>query len=154
MKKFRCIHIAILAFLFTLVTTAQEKPNILFIAIDDMNDWIGPLGGLGDLPRTPNLDRLARQSVTFSNAHCASPACSPSRLSIMSGTQPSRSGNMRNEWYDGPGWRKDHIFRDVETIEHLLSHSLSDKGTRRSDPTGSFQGRQASMVHMGTCECG
>jgi len=120
MKKPRYIHIALFAFILTTFTSAQEKPNILFIAIDDMNDWIGPLGGLGDLPKTPNLDRLARQSVTFTNAHCASPACSPSRLSIMSGIQPSRSGKMCNEWYDGPGWRKEAIFSDIETIEQFF----------------------------------
>ena len=48
-----------------------EPPNVLFIAIDDMNDWIGPLAN--HLPRamTPNLDRLAKMVVTFTNAHCA-----------------------------------------------------------------------------------
>ncbi len=122
MKKLRCIHVAVIAFLLTTLAAAKGKPNILFIAIDDMNDWIGPLGGLGDLPKTPNLDRLAGQSVTFTNAHCASPACSPSRLSIMSGVQPSRSGKMRIEWYDGPGWRKDTIFRDIETIEQFYKN--------------------------------
>ena len=64
----------------TVHTSAQEadKPNILFIAIDDMNDWIGPLGGLS-ICKTPNLDKLAAQSMVFENAHCPSPACSPSR---------------------------------------------------------------------------
>ena len=52
-----------------------KQPNILFIAVDDMNDWIGPLGGL-DIAKTPNLDRLAGESTTFANAHCASPALS------------------------------------------------------------------------------
>jgi len=83
---------------------AESKPNILFIAIDDMNDWIGPLGGL-EISKTPNLDKLAAQSLVFENAHCAAPACSPSRLSIMTGVQPSKSGNLSNVWYDGPQWR-------------------------------------------------
>jgi arylsulfatase A-like enzyme len=94
-------------------------PNILFIAIDDLNDWIGPLGGL-EVSKTPNLDRLASQGMLFENAHCASPACSPSRLAIMSGVQPSKSGNMQNQWYDGPEWRKEPIYQNIETIEQFF----------------------------------
>lgn len=68
-----------------------EPPNVLFIAIDDMNDWIGPLAN--HLPRamTPNLDRLARKGVTFTNAHCAGPVCHPSRVSVMTGRYPQRA---------------------------------------------------------------
>jgi arylsulfatase A-like enzyme len=82
---------------------AERKPNVLFIAIDDMNDWIGPLGGL-NISKTPNLDKLAAQSLIFENAHCAAPACHPSRLAIMTGVQPSKSNNLRNVDYDGPHW--------------------------------------------------
>jgi len=46
------------------------KPNVLFIAIDDLNDWVGCLGGHPQT-KTPNLDRLAKSSVLFTNAHCA-----------------------------------------------------------------------------------
>ena len=64
-------------------SAAQDgKPNILFIAVDDMNDWVGPLGGLS-IAKTPNLDKLAAQGVTFTNAHIACPACAPSRVAIM-----------------------------------------------------------------------
>ena len=98
-----------------------EKPNILFIAVDDMNDWIGPLGGLS-ISKTPNLDKLAAQSMVFENAHCASPACSPSRLAIMTGVQPSKSGNMQNQWYDGAEWRKEPIYKDIETIEQFFKN--------------------------------
>ncbi|MDN3664032.1 sulfatase [Algibacter miyuki] len=100
---------------------SESKPNILFIAVDDMNDWIGPLGGM-ELSKTPNLDKLASQSMLFKNAHCASPACSPSRLSIMTGVQPSKSGNMQNEWYDGAQWRNEPIFKDIETIEQFFKN--------------------------------
>ncbi len=48
---------------------AASKPNVLFIAIDDLNDWVGHLGGHPDV-KTPNLDRLARRGVSFANAHC------------------------------------------------------------------------------------
>ena len=76
---------------------AQEpaKPNVLFIAMDDLNDWIGCLGGHPQT-RTPNLDRLAKSSVLFTNAHCAAPSCNPSRTAIMTGISPGRSGLYTN----------------------------------------------------------
>ena len=52
---------------------AANKPNILFIAIDDLNDWIGCLGGYAGKIHSPNLDRLASRGVLFTNAHCAAP---------------------------------------------------------------------------------
>lgn len=110
------------SFLMSCSSDGQEtdvKPNILFIAIDDMNDWIGPLGGL-DISKTPNLDKLAAQSMVFENAHCAAPACHPSRISIMTGIQPSKSGNLKNVSYDGPQWRKEPVFQDIETIEQFF----------------------------------
>ncbi len=72
---------------------AAEKapPNILFIAIDDLNDWIGCLGGHPDA-RTPNIDRLAARGVLFSNAHCQAPISGPSRASLMSGLLPATTG--------------------------------------------------------------
>ena len=56
----------------------QTRPNVLFIAIDDLNDWVGCLGGHPDA-RTPNIDRLASQGVNFTRAYCSAPACNPSR---------------------------------------------------------------------------
>ena len=53
-----------------------EKPNVLFIAVDDLNDWIGRLGGHPQ-SLTPNIDRLADRGALFTNAHCAAPACNP-----------------------------------------------------------------------------
>ena len=71
------------------------KPNVLFIAIDDLNDWTGMLKG-NPQARTPHMDRLASQGIVFTNAHCAAPACGPSRSAIMSGIRPSTSGNYEN----------------------------------------------------------
>ena len=81
------LHSIMLLILFFLIgcnnsNKKNERPNVLFIAIDDMNDWIGPLGG-NSMSKTPNLDKLAKRSVVFTNAHCTSPACSPSRLSVI-----------------------------------------------------------------------
>lgn len=66
-------------------------PNVVFIAIDDQNDWVGPLGG-HPLARTPNLDRLAGRGTTFLNAHCQAPLCNPSRTSLLLSLRPSTTG--------------------------------------------------------------
>ena len=71
------------------------KPNVLFIAIDDLRDWVGALGTRADV-KTPNLDRLAARGVLFTRAYCAAPACNPSRASFMSGVRPSSSGVYDN----------------------------------------------------------
>ncbi len=67
------------------------KPNILFIAIDDQNDWIGHLGG-HPMAKTPNIDKLAARGTSFLNAHCNSPLCNPSRTSLMLGLRPTTTG--------------------------------------------------------------
>ena len=69
----------------------QKKPNILFIAIDDMNDWTGFLGGHPQA-LTPNMDHLADAGINFTNAHCPAPGCAPSRNAIMYGVEPYQSG--------------------------------------------------------------
>ncbi len=68
-----------------------NKPNILLIAVDDLNDWIGVLEGHPQV-KTPNIDRLASRGVIFSNAQCQSPVCNPSRASLMTSLYPSTSG--------------------------------------------------------------
>ncbi|MEM9283287.1 MAG: sulfatase [Verrucomicrobiota bacterium] len=60
-----------------------EKPNVLLIAVDDLNDWAGYRGH--EQVISPNMDRLARESVWFSRAYCQYPVCGPSRASLMSG---------------------------------------------------------------------
>ena len=71
------------------------KPNVLFIAVDDLNDWVGCLDGHPQT-KTPNIDRLAGSGVLFRNAYCAAPACNPSRTAIFTGLPPHRSGLYNN----------------------------------------------------------
>ncbi|MCG8526250.1 MAG: sulfatase [Opitutales bacterium] len=80
----------------------KDRPNILMIAIDDLNNWIGPVGGLAD---TPNMDALASESVMFANAHCVTPACNPSRTALMTGQRPETTGQYQNagNFRDKPG---------------------------------------------------
>ena len=73
----------------------ESRPNVLFIAVDDLNDWVGCLGGNPDA-QTPNLDRLAQQSVLFSNAHCQVALCNASRESMMTGMYASTTGIYGN----------------------------------------------------------
>ncbi|MFP6763847.1 MAG: sulfatase, partial [Planctomycetaceae bacterium] len=76
-------------------TNDNSRPNVLFIAIDDLNDWVGCLDGHPQA-RTPNLDRLAERGMLFTNAHCASPACNPSRAAVFSGRMPWKTGVWSN----------------------------------------------------------
>ena len=70
---------------------ADDPPNVLFVTIDDLNDWVGALGGHPQA-HTPHLDRLAERGVLFTNAHCQAPVCTPSRASLFTGQLPSSTG--------------------------------------------------------------
>jgi len=95
-------------FLFLVLLTSlcqalakAERPNVLFIAVDDMKDWVNCLGGYEGRVHTPNIDRLAKRGMLFTNAHCVSPKCAPSRAAIMTGLRPSTTGLYDNQhwWY-------------------------------------------------------
>ena len=89
----------------------KAPPNVLFICIDDLNDWTGFMGGHPDA-KTPRLDQLASESVVFSRAFCPAPACNPSRASIMTGIRPSTSGVYHNPH----PWRKSPVLKDIMTL--------------------------------------
>jgi len=69
----------------------ERRPNVLFIAVDDLNDWVGVMQGHPQV-RTPNLDRLAARGTFFDRAYCASPSCQPSRVAVLTGLRSSTSG--------------------------------------------------------------
>ena len=82
-----------------------SRPNVLMIIADDLNDWVGCLGGHPDV-RTPNIDRLARRGLLLANAHCAAPVCNPSRVATFTGRRPSTTGIYDNSvvWHEAlPG---------------------------------------------------
>ncbi len=76
-------------------SVSDESYNVLFIGIDDLNDWVGFLDG-NSQSLTPNMNRLAREGMVFERAYCASSLCNPSRTAIMSGFRPSTTGIYRN----------------------------------------------------------
>jgi arylsulfatase A-like enzyme len=75
---------------------SKEKPSVLFLNIDDWNDWNTVLKGHPQAI-TPNIQRLAERGVAFTNAICASPTCFPSRSAVFTGIHPARSGNIVND---------------------------------------------------------
>jgi len=83
------------------LTAEDLRPNVLFIAVDDLNDWIGCMQGHPQ-SRTPHMDRLAQRGVLFTNAHCAAPVCLASRTAVFSGRYPQQTGVFSN-WGDGRG---------------------------------------------------
>ena len=102
-KCFNCIWI-----LFLLIscqgnveTRSQNKPNILFISIDDLRPELGCYGS--PIAKSPNLDALAADGILFNRAYCQQAICSPSRASLMTGTRPETVGIIENYTY----------FRDV-----------------------------------------
>jgi arylsulfatase A-like enzyme len=77
-----------------------RKPNVLFIAVDDLNHWVGYLGR-NPQTITPNIDKLAARGVRFTRSYCAAPVCNPSRAALMSGLRPWTTGVYGN----GNDWR-------------------------------------------------
>ncbi len=72
-------------------TSGAKKKNVVMIIVDDLNDWVGAMGGHPDT-KTPNMDRLVAQGMLFTNAHATAAICGPSRASVMTGLRPSTSG--------------------------------------------------------------
>ncbi|MCG8580071.1 MAG: sulfatase [Bacteroidales bacterium] len=95
----------------------QSKPNVLFISVDDLNDWIGVVGEQGNSKvKTPNLDRLAAMGVYFKNAHANVPVCEPSRLGVMTGLDATSTGCYSNS----SGVNNKELWNQVTALPALL----------------------------------
>lgn len=121
----KCIRSFILTLLLAAGSQAAQPPNILFIAIDDMNDWTGFLGGHPQAV-TPNMDKLAKKGVNFTNAHCSAPGCSPSRNSLLYGVEPFKSGLYA--FYDQDGFPKELMAPYASLPELLKEHGYATYG--------------------------
>ncbi len=117
---------------------ADNRPNVLLIAIDDMKPWIGPYGD--KLAKTPSMDRLASRGTTFSNAYCQVALSGPTRSSLMTGLNPDHTG----VWWLMGSFRKNNP--DIVTMPQALKengyetvgvgkvyHPLKDKAVK-DDP--------------------
>jgi len=100
-----------------------EQPNVLFISIDDLNDWEGALGGHPQAI-TPNLDKLMEQGLLFTNAHCSQAVCTASRNSLLSGLHPSNTG-----WYSSTSDMK-KTYDEVTVNNKMLPQYFKDNGYR------------------------
>lgn len=124
------ILLSLLSLLVGLNTTAacsaaEDRPNILFIAIDDQNDWIGCLGGHPQI-QTPHIDELAARGTVFLNAHCQSPLCNSSRTSLLTGRRPSSTGIYGL----APWFRELDEFKDIVSLpQHLRRHGYQALST-------------------------
>lgn len=104
---------------------AESRPNVLFIAIDDQNDWIGYLGG-HPLAQTPHIDQLAARGTGFLNAHIQSPLCNPCRTSLLVGLRPTTTGVYGlAPWFRAlPEWRD-----RVALPQHFANHGYRTLAT-------------------------
>ncbi|MGJ8723484.1 MAG: sulfatase [Roseibacillus sp.] len=110
---------ALLTLLLTLpCLQAEKKPNVLLISIDDLNDWVGCMDGHPQA-RTPNIDRLAKRGTLFSNAHCQSPVCNPSRASLMTGRYPHSSG----VYFLSPDLKQAPLLKDLPTLPEYFARN-------------------------------
>ena len=99
----------------------RRRPNVLFIAVDDLNDWEHSLGG-HPLVKTPNMDRLFKKGVLFTNAHCSQAVCNASRNSVLSGLHPSSSG-----WYGSTNIMR-ATFDEVMEGHKMMPQYFRDNG--------------------------
>jgi choline-sulfatase len=95
-----------------------KRPDVIFIAIDDLNDWTGCLRGHPQA-HTPHIDRLAARGTLFSNAHVQSPLCNPSRSSLLTGLRPTSTGIYGLE----PGIRDVARTKDAVTLPQYFSRN-------------------------------
>jgi len=105
-----------------LAADSTNKPNVLLIIADDLNDWIGPMKGHPQT-KTPNLDKLAARGLTFMNAQISAPLCNPSRASFMTGRRPSTTGIYNNDQPAMP-----HIPRGVALNDYLRKFGYTSLG--------------------------
>ncbi len=111
MKRLLASFVVLALTPLSLVGQTSDRPDILFISIDDLNDWVGPLAGHPQV-HTPNMDRLAERGMVFTEARAPGVLCNPSRTAMMTGLLPSSSGIYGNQ----PDWRIQEVFEDIRTI--------------------------------------
>jgi arylsulfatase A-like enzyme len=121
-----------------------SQPNVLFIAVDDLNDWIGSLKGHPQA-KTPNIDRLMNSGTNFSNAHCSAPVCSASRNSLLTGLKPTTTGWYTNAKFESTA---DKVLGDTPTLpEHFKSNGYKTMAGGKIFHSGTSDYRHDKQWH-------
>lgn len=115
---------------------AGKRPNVLFLPVDDLNDWVEDFGGHPQTV-TPNIHQLGESGVRFQRAYCQAPMCNPSRASLLTGLRPTTTGVYENDdtWRDGapdavtlPAYFKQNGYR-VEGCGKIFHSKQTDFGS-------------------------
>ena len=136
-------RIIILLAILSYAVCSAEKPNIIVIVVDDL--------GYGDLScldvvddvKTPNIDRLAKSGVYFSNAYATAPICNASRIAIMTGSYQQR---QKTFWYSGPGLADKSFTTIAETLK-TRDYKTACIGKFHHGGSDSVDGRGFPMNH-------
>ena len=138
-----------------------NRPNILFILIDDMG-WRDLTCYGSTFYETPNIDRLAAEGMTFTDAYASCPVCSPTRASILTGKYPATVGVTN--WIPGNPWGKlmgVPYFQELPRDETTLADALRDQGYRtwhvgkwHLGPQGNWPDDRGFDVNIGGCALG
>ncbi len=115
MRSFLPALLLLAALLMPLANADDARPNVVMISIDDLNDWTGFLGGYPGV-HTPHLDALAERGRIFTNAHCAIPVCSSSRVSVMSGLAATTHGSYEI----GPSYQQLPALNNAPTLQRYF----------------------------------
>jgi arylsulfatase A-like enzyme len=99
------------------VAVETQKPDVVLIVVDDLNDWIGAMGGHPQT-MTPNMDSLASRGTLFTNAHCNAPQCKPSRKSLLTGLYPKSTGTYFNSTKRPPFFGQQKMEGKTSKAEH------------------------------------
>ena len=119
-----------------------KQQNVLMIIVDDLNDWVGVMGGHPDT-KTPNMDQLAAQGMLFTNAHATAALCAPSRASVMTGLRPSTTG-IYGQLSDEDIRKSSDATQNITFMsEYFAQHGYKTMGIGKifhnGAPEGSFQ---------------
>ncbi len=116
------IVLSMLGMSFSSNNVIKKHPNVLFIAIDDLNDWVGYLEGHPQV-KTPNIDRLVKGGIGFTKAYTVAPLCNPSRVALLTGLYPSTSGvyGNRNKF-------RENLPSEITLMKYFKDHGYLTKG--------------------------
>lgn len=141
------LAILLLSALFPFASRAEaQKPNVLFLISDDLNNYLGCYGD--PRAKTPNIDKLAARGVRFDRAYCTFPLCGPSRNSMLTGLYPNSTGILTNgqifrqtipqQWSLSQAFRLDGYF--AARIGKLYHYNVPNSiGTNGHDDPGSWE---------------